>query len=175
VFWQRHWKTALIAAAIVAAAAIFSGSVLRNLLKPRSTRGLSPLQVVETFYLSANTLDHERMQDCITGRAGKQLIDQVIHVYVVSRVNLGYEGRSLIRSAEDWDRAGRPEVIPPDSVFGVTDLDIQPLQRGVESSFQVSYRLWIPDPDQGTVSREAQERVHLRQQGGAWVIYRIEG
>jgi hypothetical protein len=174
VFWQRQWKTVLIVAAIAAAAGIFSSTVLRNLLAPRSTRGLSPREVVETFYRSVNTLDHERMQDCIAGRAGRQLIDQVVHVYVVSRVNLGYEGRSLIRSAEDWDRAGRPQVNPPESVFGVTDLDIQPLE-GVEASFRVSYRLWIPDSDQGTVSREARERVYLRQQGGAWVIYRIEG
>jgi hypothetical protein len=174
VFWQRHWKTVLLVAAIAAAAGIFSGTVLRNLLAPRSTRGLSPREVVETFYRGANTLDHERMQDCVAGRAGKGLIDQVIHVYVVSRVNLGYEGRSLIRSAEEWDRAGRPAVSPPDSVFGVTDLDIAPLQGQAEPSFQASYRLWTPDPDQGTVSRAARERVFLRQQGGAWVIYRIE-
>ena len=175
VFWQRHWKTVLIVAVIAAAVGIFSGTVLRNLLKPRSTRGLSPQQVVETFYRSVNSLDHERMQDCVTGRAGKPLIDQVINVYVISRVNLGYEGRSLIRSAEEWDRAGRPAVRPPESVFGVTDLDIRPLEGQPEPSFRVSYRLWTPDPDQGTVSREAQERVFLRRQGRAWVIFRIEG
>ncbi len=174
-FWRQHWKTVLLAAAIAAAVGIFSGTVLRNLLKPRSTQGLSPRQVVETFYRSVNTLDHERMQDCVSGRAGKPLIDQVINVYVISRVNLGYEGRSLIRSAEEWDRAGRPAVHPPDSVFGITDLDIQPLQGRPEPSFQVSYRFWTPDPDQGTVSRPARERVFLRQQGGAWVIFRIEG
>ncbi len=165
----------LIVAAIAAAVGIFSGTVLRNLLAPRSTLGLSPSEVVESFYRGANSLDHERMQDCVAGRAGKQLIDQVIHVYVVSRVNLGYEGRSLIRSAEEWDRAGRPAVTPPDSVFGVTDLAIQPLAGEAEPAFQVSYRLWVPDPDQGTASREARERVFLRRQGGAWVIYRIEG
>ncbi len=175
VFWQRHWKTVLLVAVAAAAVGIFSGTVLRNLLKPRSTRGLSPQQVVETFYRSVNSLDHERMQDCVTGRAGKPLIDQVINVYVISRVNLGYEGRSLIRSAEEWDRAGRPAVSPPESVFGITDLDIQTLEAGAEPSFRVSYRLWTPDPDQGTVSRETRERVFLRQQGGAWVIFRIEG
>jgi hypothetical protein len=130
---------------------------------------------VETFFRSVNTLDHERMQDCVAGRAGKPLIDQVINVYVMSRVQMGYEGRSSIRSAEEWDRAGRPAVRPPESVFGITDLDIRPLEAGAESSFRVSYRFWTPDPDQGTVSREVQERVSLRRQGGAWVIFRIEG
>jgi hypothetical protein len=175
VFWQRHWKTVLIVAAVAAAVGIFSGTVLRNLLAPRSTRGFSPRQVVETFYRSVNSLDHDRMQDCVAGRAGKQLIDQVINVFVMSRVQLGYEGRSLMRSAEEWDRAGRPAVTPPEAVYGITDLDIQPLEGAAEPAFRVGYQLWIPDPEQGTVPQEARERVFLRRQGGAWVIYRIEG
>jgi hypothetical protein len=174
-FWRRHWRTALIVAAIVAAAGILSATVLGNLLQPRSTRGLSPREVVESFYRSANTLDHERMQDCVTGRAGRQLINQVIHVYVMSRVQQGYEGRSLFRSAEEWDRAGRPQLHPPEGVFGITDLSLQPLEGQAGPAFQVSYRLWTPDPDQGTASREARERVFLRREGGAWVIHRIEG
>jgi len=174
VFWQRHWKTVLIAVAAAAAVGVFSGTVLRNLLKPRSTRGLPPLQVVETFYRSVNTLDHERMQDCVSGRAGRELINQVINVYVISRVNLGYEGRSLVRSAEEWDRAGRPPLTPPDSVFGLTDLAVEPLAGQAEPAFRVTYRRWTPDPERGTVSQEARERVFLRQQGGAWVIYRAE-
>ena len=38
----------------------------------------------------------------------------------------------------------------------------------------MSYLQWTPDPDQGTVSQPARDRVFLRQQGGAWVIYRLE-
>jgi hypothetical protein len=60
-------------------------------------------------------------------------------------------------------------------VFGITDLDVQPLAGQPSPCFQVSYRFWTPDPDQGTVSREVRERVFLRQQGGTWVIFRIEG
>jgi len=173
VFWQRHWKTALLVAAGAAAAGIFSGTVLRNLLAPRSTLGLSPRQVVESFYQSVNSLDHERMEDCVSGRAGRQLIDQVINVFVISRVQQGYEGRALVRSAAEWDRAGRPRVAPPEGVFGITDLDVTPLSGGSEPAFQVRYRLWTPDPAQGTVSQESSARVFLRQQGRAWVIHRI--
>jgi hypothetical protein len=79
----------------------------------------------------------------------------VIHVYVMSRVQQGYEGRSLVRSAEEWDRAGRPQLQPPEGVFGITDLSLQPLEGQAGPAFQVSYRLWTPDPDQGTASREA--------------------
>ncbi len=56
VFWQRHWKTVLIVAAIAAAVGIFSGTVLRNLLKLHAPPvGLSPREVVESFYRSANS------------------------------------------------------------------------------------------------------------------------
>jgi hypothetical protein len=60
-------------------------------------------------------------------------------------------------------------------VFGITDLSLQPLEDQAGPAFQVSYRLWTPDPEQGTVPREARERVFLRREGGAWVIHRIEG
>jgi hypothetical protein len=174
VFWQRHWRTILIAAAAAAAVGIFSGTVLRNLLKPRSTHGYSPLQVVETFYRGIDSLDHERMQDCVTGRAGRQLIDQVINVYVISRVNLGYEGRALIRSAGEWDRQGRPPVKPPESVFGITNLSIQQLAGQPQPLFRVSYLFWTPDPEKGTASQERRDLVTLRKQGGDWVIFRLE-
>jgi hypothetical protein len=175
VFWQRHWKTVLIAAAAAAAVALLAGSVLRNLLAPRSTRGLSPNAVVETFYRSVNTLDHQRMQDCVSGRAGRELINQVIHVFVLSRVQQGYEGRSAIRSAEEWERAGRPQLRPPESAFGITGLAVAPLPGEAGPAFQVSYQLWLPDPERGAADREVRERVFLRRQGGAWVIHRIEG
>jgi hypothetical protein len=180
VFWQKNWKTVLIVVAAAAVVGIFSGTILKNILKPRSTRGYTPAQVVETFYRSVNGLDHERMQDCVTGRAGKELIAQVINVYVISRVSLGYEGRSHLLSAEEWDRNGRPELPPPDAVFGITDLAIREERGGPQPLFQVSYTRWQPQSEgerrsgPGSTSLPVRERVHLRQLGGYWVIDRIE-
>jgi hypothetical protein len=59
-------------------------------------------------------------------------------------------------------------------VFGITDLSLQTLEVPAGPAFQASYRLWTPDPERGTVPREVRERVFLRQEGGAWVIHRIE-
>jgi hypothetical protein len=180
VFWQRHWKTVLIAAAVVAAVGIFSGTILKNILKPRSTRGYTPAQVVETFYRSINSLDHERMQDCVTGRAGKELISQVINVFVISRVSQGYEGRSHLVPADEWERKGRPQLTPPDAVFGITDLAIAEEQSGREPRFLVSYTRWQPQPEDekaagpGSVGLPAREMVYLRQKNAYWVIDRIE-
>jgi hypothetical protein len=180
VFWQKHWKTVLVAAVAACAVGIFSATILKNLLKPRSTRGYGPARVVETFYRSINSLDHERMRDCVTGRAGKQLIEQVINVFVISRVNLGYEGRSHLIAADEWDRSGRPDLQAPDAVFGITDLVIREERGGPQPRFLVSYTRWLPQSageprgGSGSVGLPARERVHLRQKGGYWVIDRIE-
>jgi hypothetical protein len=180
VFWQKHWKTALVAVLVAAAVGVFSATILKNILRPRSTRGYSPARVVETFYSSINRLDHERMQDCVTGRAGKELIEQVINVFVISRVNLGYEGRSHLIPADEWDREGRPDLQSPDAVFGITDLAIREERGGAQPQYLVSYTRWLPQSANepragpGSVGLPVRDRVRLRQQGGYWVIERIE-
>jgi hypothetical protein len=180
VFWQKHWKTVLVVVVAAVAVGVFSLTILRNLLKPRSTRGYTPLQVVETFYRSINSLDHERMQDCVTGRAGKELIDQVIFLFVTSRVSLGYEGRSHLIPANEWEREGRPDLKPPDAVFGITDLAIREERGGPQPQFLVSYIRWLPQSaaearaGPGSVGLPMRDRVRLRQRGGYWLIDRIE-
>jgi hypothetical protein len=170
----------LVAVVVAGVVGIFSATILKNILRPRSTRGYSPARVVETFYRSINSLDHERMQDCVTGRAGKGLIEQVINVFVISRVNLGYEGRSHLIPADEWDRNGRPDLKAPDAVFGITDLVTREERGGPQPQFLVSYTRWLPQSADeprsgpGSVGLPIKDRVHLRQQGGYWVIDRIE-
>ena len=60
---------AVVAAAAIAAGAL-AGTVLKNVLAPRVTRGYAPDKVVQTFYTSMNTLDHSTMQACVVGGAG---------------------------------------------------------------------------------------------------------
>ena len=180
VFWQKHWKTVLVVVVAAAAVGIFSATILKNILKPRSTRGYSPLQVVEAFYTSINRLDHQRMQDCVTGRAGKELIEQVINVFVISRVNLGYEGRSHLIPADEWDRQGRPDLQAPDAVYGITDLSLREERGGPQPQFLVSYIRWLPQSageprtGPGSVGLPVRDRVRLHQQGDYWVIDLIE-
>ena len=113
VFWQRNWKTAAVItiSAIVAGAVL--GSIIANALKPRLTRGFPPAKVVETFYDSMNSLDHMAMAACVVGGAGRAEIDQVTTLYVTSRVTQGYEGKSNIISAAEWDGTGRPKLASP--------------------------------------------------------------
>jgi hypothetical protein len=192
VFWQKHWKTVGIVAVAVVVGGVLAGSLLKNILAPRETRGFSPGQVVETFYQGMNDLNHTLMEDCVVERAGKQTIREVINIYVLSRVSLGYEGSSHIIGAAEWDAQGRPELSPPQTVYGVTDLVVLQERGEPEPVFQVSYTKWVPEPGQEPGSDSAgstelletegprftnleiTERVYLKLDRKDWVIYRFE-
>jgi hypothetical protein len=182
-FWQRNWRlVAIIAAAAIVVGAV-AGTVLKNVLAPRVTRGFPPARVVETFYSSMNPLDHTAMQACVIGKAGSVEINETMTLYVTSRVTFGYEGRSSILSAEDWDKAGRPPLPPPASLYGVTGLSLSQEQGEPSPVYLASYQKWNPAPRDANASDNSHplseghavtDRVWLKRDGGDWVIYRID-
>jgi hypothetical protein len=186
VFWQKHWKTVAIVAGAVVVAGALAGSLLKTVLAPRETRGFSPREVVEAYYQSMNDLNHTLMQDCVVDGAGKETIREVVNIYVLSRVSLGYEGRSHIMPADLWDAQGRPELTAPETIYGVTDLELQQERGEPEPVFRASYTKWFPVPEEesqpdlseakgsGFTSLEIRERVYLRLDRKDWVIYRFE-
>ncbi len=186
MFWEKNWKVAAIAAAGVIVLGVVFGSILRNALAPRVTRGDTPRQVVETFYTSMNTLDHMTMQACVIGKAGQGEINEATTLYVTSRVTQGYEGRSNIVPASDWDKAGRPALTSPQSLYGVTGLALTQEQDPPAPVFLVKYDKWNPasSPDTGKApsmdaipqseGHHIIDRVWLKRDKGDWVIYKID-
>jgi hypothetical protein len=186
VFWQKNWRVVAIVAAAVAVVGTVGGSMLKNILAPRVTRGYSAQKVVETWYTSMNTLDQMTMGACVVGRAGQGEINEATTLYVTSRVVMGYEGRSNVISAADWDKAGRPTITSPQSLYGVTGLVITQEQGEPSPVFLVTYDKWNPigAPDTGTMpdvnaivyseGNHVQERLSLRKDKGDWVIFKID-
>jgi hypothetical protein len=109
-----------------------------------------------------------------------------MNIYVLSRVSLGYEGRSHIIPADLWDAQGRPELTAPQTVYGITDLELQQERGEPEPVFRAGYTKWVPVPAEesrpsasgetapGFTSLEISERVYLRLDRKDWVIYRFE-
>ena len=94
------------------------------------------------------------MQACVIGPAGQGMIDEVTTLYVTSRVTLGYEGRSSIVSAAEWDAAGRPPLVPPSSLYGVTGLTTAEEQGEPAPVFLVRYDKWNPAPPPDTAGED---------------------
>jgi hypothetical protein len=185
IFWEKNWKVVAIVAAVVIVVAAGAGSIVRNVLAPRVTHGESPARVVETFYTSMNSLDHQAMQACVVGRAGREQVNEVTTLYVTSRVTQGYEGKSNLVSAAEWDLQGRPKIPSPATVYGVTGLSLKEEQPAPVPVFLVRYDKWNPAPPPDTAmpavmepprseGHRIVERVWLKQDRGDWVIYKID-
>jgi hypothetical protein len=186
VFWEKNWRTAVIIAAAVVVVGAGAGSILKNVLAPRVTRGYSPQKVVQAFYQSMNTLDQITMGACVVDGAGKAQINEVTNLYVISRVSTGYEGRSNIVAADEWDKAGRPPLPFPQTLFGVTGLVITQEKPEPTPVFLVTYDKWTPVPASDTATpnqqpsgpryegHAVQDRVFLKKDRGDWVIYRMD-
>jgi hypothetical protein len=181
VFLQRNLRTIVVVAVAVLAVGGILGSIIANQFKPRSTRGLSPRQVVETFYTSTGELDHTTMEDAVVDNAGKGLINEAINLFVISRVSQGYEGRSSIMNAGEWVAADKPELPAGMAVYGVSNLEIVAEQGPPQPVFRVTYLMWRPGGEDGAQARGAlqrgiptSERVFLRQDKGDWVIFEFQ-
>ena len=183
-FWQRNWRTAAIIAAAVIVVGAVGGTILKNVLAPRVTRGYPPARVVETFYESMNTLDHTTMQACVVNHAGDVEVNETMTLYVTSRVTMGYEGHSNVVSAEEWDKAGRPPLPSPQTLYGVTNLQLTQEQGEPSPVFLARYQKWNPAPRPETDATDnspprseghaVSDRLFLKRDRGDWAIYRIE-
>ena len=107
------------------------------------TRGMTPMEVVETYYHSMGELDHMLMEACVVGRVGRADIDTVINIFVTIRQRQAQEPDYYYISAARWDEAGRPERLI--NVFGVTDLITRVLSETEDLVvIQADFVLWLP-------------------------------
>jgi hypothetical protein len=183
-FWRKNWRVAAIIAGAAVLLGALGGTVLKNFLAPRVTHGYAARRVVETFYASMNTLDQTTMQACVVGRAGKGEINEATTLYVTSRVTQGYEGRSNIINAAEWDKSGRPPIASPMTLYGVTGLSITEEQGEPSPLYLVKYDKWNPAtpadtaPGVDVVPRSeghtVTDRVWMKRDRQDWVMYRID-
>jgi hypothetical protein len=140
-------------AAVLGGAAIglaVLGLIIQNILADRAgrptTRGMTPLEVVETYYGAFGALDHPLMEACVINGAGKNDIDMVTNLFVISRVRQAYEMTNPVLPAQEWVDSGAG---PTESlVFGVSGLRVEPGDRGGEdgeAAFTASYTRWMSD------------------------------
>jgi len=129
-------------AAFVALLFIIWGVFRRQAERP-TTIGMNPVEVAQTYYGAIDDLDSDLMEACVTGRAGRDDINMVVNLFVITRVRQGYEMRDSFMRAQRWIDAGRP--VTNDTVFGITDLRINVLSEGeTNASLEADYILWIP-------------------------------
>lgn len=188
-FRKKHGTAVLIGIAVLIGTVFIAAPFIRTALEPDITEGLSREEVIGLFYDSQNKLDHETMQECVTGNAGKAYLNQVTTLFVISRVREGVEQENFFNNAPDWVEAGRPPLPEGHFVFGLTNLEISPMEEG--DRFRVKYIRWTSLPSelpegtvndgQGEIASSGQvvaeqviEEVHLKETNHGWKIDSIE-
>jgi hypothetical protein len=140
-------RNASVIGASVAAVLILS-LVIRGFIKNQAelptTQGMAPLEVAASYYGAFGPLDHTLMDACVINKAGKNDIEMVTNLYVLSRVRQAYElTASKYMSAQEWLDSGSPPV--QGMVFGVSDLRLDERKKDAqEIVLGASYTLWLP-------------------------------
>ncbi|MDR0644916.1 MAG: hypothetical protein LBG05_08480 [Treponema sp.] len=150
IIWRFFKKNRAIifgSVAAVVVAAVIVISVIQDRANLPNTKGMTPLDVVETYYTAMSNLDHLVMTGCVLKKAGKDDIDMTSELFVLSKIRQAYEmGKPpSIISAETWLQSGAQPTTAV--VFGTSHLEIQPLDTDVadgEVSFKAEYKLWAP-------------------------------
>jgi hypothetical protein len=131
---NRNTATITAFLIVIFVLSLFLRDMIRHRLELPSTMGMSPVEVVETYYRAFNDLDHVMMEACLSGRTGREDIDTVTGLFVISRLQQVYELNPSTGIA----------------VFGITDLSIRLLsETGDQASLEADYTLWLPgaEPD----------------------------
>jgi hypothetical protein len=134
-----------LAAMVVVVLVAYSCSQSRSRLP--STAGMEPVRVIETYYNAMGDLDHQTMEACVSGNAGKGDIRMIISFFVIEKTRHTYERNALpiFIPAHKWQKDGKGRTEIP--VFGPADLRLEWLGGGEENGeirYRADYNFWTP-------------------------------
>ncbi|AEJ19340.1 hypothetical protein [Gracilinema caldarium] len=128
--------------------------ILWNILEGQkdrpTTKGMTPPEVVKTYYNAFNTLDHQWMEACVQKGVSKGDIEAVINLFVISKVREAYERKATVIDPETWNAEGaKPTDV---TIFGITDLSLKVLTpipimpvEGEYCSIEATYTFYYPE------------------------------
>ncbi|MFQ3621806.1 MAG: hypothetical protein SNJ78_12785, partial [Spirochaetales bacterium] len=185
-FWQRNRSRVALGVVLTILLGFFTYDYLSHALRPPRTKGMSAEEVVVLFYTSLNTLDHQAMEDCVAKKVGKSYIDEVMNLYVISRMRMSVELRSNMIDADTWYRKGKPPLSERETLYGIANLTVlrSPSSKEDTETYRVEFHYWKPvpvQPNQGDSTSNIRfqgwyitDTVSLRKEKERWIIFEIQ-
>ena len=174
---SNRTKLIIIAAVIIILLSILS-SVISNLTAPTVTAGMQQIDVVKLYYQSLDSMEIESMEDCVTRKAGKRDVDQLITTTALVRTRSAYENNLKIIDVQSWKADEMPQLDMQTLLWGLDNVKIEKL--AALDSYSVSYEKWLPGgfSTEDNVYRpdafEITDVVHLSVFRETWIIDMIE-
>jgi hypothetical protein len=135
-FLGRRWKLLLIALVLVGIAFYLLSDAVLSQKRIDPTAGLDPIQVVELYFEAVNTLDLNYLDAIYYKRSGKRVKDELSTVYVMLKMESAF-GKARFHP-DDIEIGGfDPER---DSVYGISDLELEQLENDATPIYKASYK-----------------------------------
>lgn len=177
LFWEKHGRRILTRSLVGLATVALAIVILVTVLRPRLTKGLSPLEVVKTYYHCLNSLEVDLLRDCLIDGAGQEELSRAEWMYVTTRQMYAYEQKVYRIPADFWEKQGRKPVTEPYFIDGVAGLELAQLVSEPEPEFKATYERWLYQPSgpfsSGQMAYHCEDRLVLKKIDSAWAIYRI--
>jgi len=177
LFWERNGRQLLIGGLVGLAAIALVIIILATVFRPRLTKGLSPLEVVKTYYRCLNSLEVDLLRDCLIEGAAQEELSRAEWMYVTTHQMYAYEQKVYRIPADFWEKQGRKPVKEPYFIDGVAGLEIRELVSEPEPEFKATYERWLYQPSgpfsSGQTAYYCEDHLLLKKVGSEWAIYRI--
>lgn len=141
-FFSQNWKTFAVVLIVFTFVVSFSIQPIKNAMEPPYTIGMTADEVIATYYNAIIDMNIEIMEDCVNKGVGKSDIKEVTQIFVISRVRTGYEGKSGLISAQDWNDGIITVITPGEQVYGIADVEIVQLN---DRTFYANYIRLYPN------------------------------
>ena len=125
----RHHKTAIIVTLFMLFCAVnITKSIIKeNNLKP-TTKDMSAVQVVKTFYDGLNSINSDILESTGTTKALKRFSDTLSAIFVTQKMRIGYENVAPFFTPQQWLNSTNPIN---SVIYGISHLKITPLELPV--------------------------------------------
>lgn len=122
----RRNATAFLAGIIaILAVIIFARSSYNSYLSDYTTKGLTSVQTIQSFFKGLNTMDIPLIQSFIHGKSANQYLDAISNVYVISKQRQSNGGdNGFQKPARFFAMVTNPSMLSMVGLYGITNLTI---------------------------------------------------
>ena len=188
---KHHFtQISFVVLAIVLVAGITISLVNSELNRP-TTKGLTSVQVVESFYTSLNRLETVKIEECTSKSAGKQINNIAANLYVTNKMQAAYNRGMKYYTPAQWISEGTPDR---SSIYGITRLKIngvgstanadwlennlkiplEGVEPGATENFAVEYYIVMTEDPETLTVIEYKDSVALTFVKDKWIITKLE-